>query len=71
MNAKSRDERLQPISLEFDVKPLTGSFGREHRSAGARHMVRLRVRRIPKNHNGVADELVDRPALSEERFRQH
>ena len=41
MNAEPRNERLQSIGLEFGVKPLTGSLGREHRPAGARDVVRL------------------------------
>ena len=57
--------------LEFGVKVLIGSLGREHRPAGAGNVVGLRIGGIPEHHHGVADELVDRSAFGEKRLRQH
>jgi hypothetical protein len=70
MNPEPREEGRQAFGFEFGVQSLAGGLGAKRRPAGVRDMVRLWIGGVPEHHDRVADDLVDRAALGEERFRQ-
>ena len=71
MNAKSREEWLQTLSLKLGVELFARQSAHKSCPASSLDMVRLWIGCVPEDHHSVADELVDCSAFGEESLRQH
>ncbi len=68
MDAKANGEGLQSLRFELRIERIARGLGRKGGAAGALDMVALRAGSVPKYHDRIADELVDRTTLGEKGF---
>src|ERR1700730_17118618 len=70
MDTEANGEGLQSLRFEFRIERVARGLGRKGGAAGALDLVVLGPGRVPKYHDRIADELVDRTTLGEKGFGQ-